>query len=69
MRLFLANLLLKHTKCSVRHQGTTVSLVWQCDLDTFSWSLHASKNMRVIVSHNNTLKLIKHYSKHHKYYD
>ena len=68
MRLFLANLLLKYTKCYACTQGTSVSLIWKSDLDTFSWSLHASKNMRVIL-HRNTLRMVKHYPKHHKHYD
>jgi hypothetical protein len=69
MRLLLANLLLKYTKCSVCTQGTSVSLIWKSDLDTFSWSLHASKNRRVIISRNNTLIQVKHHPKYHKHYD
>ena len=68
MRLFLANLLLKYTKCSAHTQGTSVSLVWKNELDTFSWSLHASKNMRVIL-YRNTLRMVKHLPKQHKHYD
>ena len=68
MRLFLANLLLKYTKCSAHTQGTSVSLVWKSELDTFTWSLHASKNMRVIL-YRNTLRMVKHLPKQYKHYD
>ena len=68
MRLFLANLLLRYTKCSAHTQGTSISLVWKNELDTFCWSLHASKNMRVIL-HRNTLRMVKHLPKQHKHYD
>jgi hypothetical protein len=69
MRLFLANLLLKYTKCYAYTQGTSVSLVWKSNLDTFSWSLHASRDKRVIISRNNKLIQVKHHPKHHKHYD
>ena len=62
MRLLLANLLLRYTKCSVRTIGTTVCLVWEYVDNTIVWSLHASKNMRVDVI-DNKLRLVKFNSK------
>ena len=58
MRLLLANLLLKYTKCSVRITGSTVCLVWDFDTDTIVWSLHANKNTKIVVM-GNKLKEVK----------
>jgi len=55
MRLLLANLLLKYTKCSVRTAGTTICLVWEFSDNTIVWSLHANKKFKLILSKNSKL--------------
>ena len=61
MRLLLANLLLRYTKCSVHIAGTMILLEWTFALNSFTWALRGQEGTRIILTAKNTLKRVKYY--------
>lgn len=68
MKLILANLLIRITKCSIHSQGTSLILTWRLKHDTISWTLHASVDKKTIITKNNKVKEVSHYINPQRYY-
>ena len=59
MKMLLANLLIKYTPCSVNIESMETSLVWTWQGNSLRWGLLAPDDMQIIMTGENTLKLVK----------
>jgi len=58
MNLWLANLLIKYTECSVIINPLETSLVWTCHGNFLKWVLHAPAGMQIILMEKSILVMV-----------